>query len=211
MRWHSLIISNHYVSFLASSYFINFKGSKNSKKSRLLRIICWQSYWTVQAQGLTRKGAVGQKRPASEHAKAATTDPSAHRPNWKRKKKQRKNSHLPLLFPHRGWPGRSRDTKQQQAGKAMEGGGEALFLDGVGEVTVAVGDDGLSFQPLHQVYAQPHPPMPFCPSALTPNLVFRSYRFNWGFDRSLGWIVGWSQEIRTFRSSGSWIEETEGR
>uniref|UniRef100_A0A0E0GAM0 DAGKc domain-containing protein n=1 Tax=Oryza nivara TaxID=4536 RepID=A0A0E0GAM0_ORYNI len=32
----------------------------------------------------------------------------------------------------------------------MEGGGEALFLDGVGEVTVAVGDDGLSFQPLHQ-------------------------------------------------------------
>uniref|UniRef100_A0A0D3F8E7 DAGKc domain-containing protein n=1 Tax=Oryza barthii TaxID=65489 RepID=A0A0D3F8E7_9ORYZ len=32
----------------------------------------------------------------------------------------------------------------------MEGGGEALFLDGVGEVTVAVGDDGFSFQPLHQ-------------------------------------------------------------
>lgn len=74
--------------FLTSPYFINFKRSKNSKNnSRLLRIICWQSYWTVQAQGLTRKGAVGQKRPASEHAKAATTDPSAHRPNWKRKKK----------------------------------------------------------------------------------------------------------------------------
>uniref|UniRef100_A0A0E0K350 Ceramide kinase n=1 Tax=Oryza punctata TaxID=4537 RepID=A0A0E0K350_ORYPU len=32
----------------------------------------------------------------------------------------------------------------------MEGGSEALFLDGVGEVAVAVGDDGLSFQPLHQ-------------------------------------------------------------
>ncbi|KAF0889102.1 hypothetical protein E2562_021152 [Oryza meyeriana var. granulata] len=32
----------------------------------------------------------------------------------------------------------------------MQGDGEALFLDGVGEVAVAVGDDGLSFQPLHQ-------------------------------------------------------------
>uniref|UniRef100_A0A0D9VJ29 Ceramide kinase n=1 Tax=Leersia perrieri TaxID=77586 RepID=A0A0D9VJ29_9ORYZ len=32
----------------------------------------------------------------------------------------------------------------------MQGDGEALFLDCVGEVAVAVGDDGLSFQPLHQ-------------------------------------------------------------
>ncbi|WVZ74342.1 hypothetical protein U9M48_022538 [Paspalum notatum var. saurae] len=31
----------------------------------------------------------------------------------------------------------------------MQDGGEALFLDGVGEVAVAVGRDGLSLQPLH--------------------------------------------------------------
>ncbi|XP_006648902.1 ceramide kinase [Oryza brachyantha] len=32
----------------------------------------------------------------------------------------------------------------------MQSDGEVLFLDGVGEVAVAVGDEGLSFQPLHQ-------------------------------------------------------------
>ena len=37
----------------------------------------------------------------------------------------------------------------------MQGDGEVLFLGGVGEVTVTLDHDGLSFQPLHLVCRMP--------------------------------------------------------
>ena len=40
-----------------------------------------------------------------------------------------------------------------RAEEAMQDGGEVLFLDGLGEVAVTVGRNGLSVQPLHPVCA----------------------------------------------------------
>nr|CAB3450568.1 unnamed protein product [Digitaria exilis] len=63
------------------------------------------------------------------------------------------------FFPHQArehsaTSGKESDAHSGRAGQlvqeAMQDGGEVLFLDGIGEVVVSVGRDGLSLQPLHQ-------------------------------------------------------------
>lgn len=52
---------------------------------------------------------------------------------------------------------------EQLVQEAMQDGGEVLFLDGIGEVVVSIGRDGLSLQPLHQVRSRHMMRMPLRP------------------------------------------------
>jgi hypothetical protein len=49
--------------------------------------------------------------------------------------------------------GKKEVPTRARAEEAMQDGGEVLFLDGLGEVAVTVGRNGLSVQPLHPVCA----------------------------------------------------------
>jgi hypothetical protein len=62
-----------------------------------------------------------------------------------------------------GIPTRAR--AEQRLEKAMQDGGEVLFLDGVGEVAVTIGRNGLSARPLH----------PVCPSPVMTSMSLRRF------------------------------------
>jgi hypothetical protein len=97
------------------------------------------------------RGAADWSPLSIEQYIAAETDgPSRSRT---RNRKKKGVSRVVLSSPSESPPpkARARGSAEHRDHGAMQGDGEVLFLGGVGEVSVAVGRDVLSLQPLHPV------------------------------------------------------------